>query len=84
MKYTVVGDIVVTAQRLESLDDSEHDFEKMPCRILITERTSGYLDDGFSRHEIGEFHVKGKDEPVTVYQVTGGEQEASRPVTEVD
>jgi adenylate cyclase len=84
LKYTVVGDIVVTAQRLESLDDSEHDFEKMPCRILITERTSGYLDEGFSRHKIGEFHVKGKDEPVTVYQVTGGEQEASRPVTEVD
>jgi class 3 adenylate cyclase len=52
--------------------------------MLITERTNEYLEDRFSRHKISEFHVKGKDEPVTVYHVTDGEQEASRPVTGVD
>ena len=83
LKYTPVGDIVVTAQRLESLDDSQYDFEKRPCRILITERTHQYLDDRFQRQKIGEFQVKGKDEPVTVYHVTGAQQGAAGPVTEV-
>ena len=71
LKYTVVGDIVVAAQRLEALDHSEHDFERMPCRILITEQTSRYLDDTFLTHRIGDFQLKGKDEPVTVYRVRG-------------
>ncbi len=84
LKYTAVGDIVVTAQRLESLDDSQYDFEKRPCRILITERTSEYLDDRFQRNKLGEFRVKGKDEPVTVYHVTGARQHAAAPETEVN
>ncbi|MGH2901242.1 MAG: adenylate/guanylate cyclase domain-containing protein, partial [Solirubrobacteraceae bacterium] len=37
LKYTVVGDAVVVAQRLEALDGVEHDFDASPCRVLVSE-----------------------------------------------
>ncbi|MFQ5417745.1 MAG: CHASE2 domain-containing protein [Myxococcota bacterium] len=73
LKYGVVGDAVVTAQRLESLglDRVEHDFEKQPSRILINEETRNQLDWTFHTERVGDFKVKGKNEPVTVYRVLG-------------
>jgi adenylate cyclase len=73
LKYGVVGDAVVTAQRLESLgvDRIEHDFEAQPSRILISEETRGLLDASFETEGVGAFVVKGKNEPVTVYRVLG-------------
>jgi adenylate cyclase len=73
LKYGVVGDAVVTAQRLESLslDRVEHDFEKQPSRILISEETRVLLDPIFHTEEAGDFVVKGKNEPVIVSRVLG-------------
>lgn len=73
LKYGVVGDAVVTAQRLESLglDRVEHDFEKQPSRILISQETRDQIDSGFLTEPIGEFALKGKNEPVIVYRVLG-------------
>jgi adenylate cyclase len=73
LKYGVVGDAVVTAQRLESLslDRVEHDFEKQPSRILISEETRVLLDPIFHTEKAGEFVVKGKNEPVIVSRVLG-------------
>jgi len=73
LKYGVVGNAVVTAQRLESLslERVEHDFEKQPARILINEETRAQLDETFRTEPVGEFVVKGKNEPVIVSRVLG-------------
>jgi adenylate cyclase len=71
LKYSIVGDVVVTAQRLESLDDSEHDFAKEPIRILISEQTRSYIGHAFDTREQGESLLKGRAEPVMVYRVMG-------------
>jgi len=73
LKYGVVGDAVVTAQRLESLgtDRVEHEFEKQPARILISDETRAQLDPTFETECVGEFIVKGKHRPVTVHRVLG-------------
>ena len=73
IKYSVVGDAVVTAQRLESLDDSRHAFAEDPCRILINEATHRCLDSTFVVEEQGEFLLKGKQMPIAVYRVLGRE-----------
>ncbi|HXK21774.1 MAG TPA: adenylate/guanylate cyclase domain-containing protein [Myxococcota bacterium] len=78
IKYSVVGDAVVTAQRLEGLDDSRHAFDQDPCRILINEATHRCLDSSFTVEEQGEFMLKGKQTPVTVYRVLGRAEPATR------
>ncbi len=71
LKYSVVGDVVVTAQRLESLGALEHDFKARPCRILTSAQTREHVSDTFRMREAGEFVLKGKAEPVAVYEVLG-------------
>jgi adenylate cyclase len=71
LKYGVVGDVVVTAQRLEGLGYADHDFEAQPCRILISAQTREHVADSFRIREAGDFVLKGKAEPVAVYRVFG-------------
>jgi adenylate cyclase len=74
-KYTVVGEAVVTAQRLESTDKVEHDFEREPCRILLSEKTYSLLGGSFLGEQeskghfesVGEIALKGKAAQVGVY-----------------
>jgi adenylate cyclase len=77
LKYTVVGDVVITAQRLESTDRVAHDFEHTPCRILISEATRRHLDGGFRCEPQGVVPLKGKQEEVAVYSVLGIDAAAS-------
>jgi adenylate cyclase len=69
LKYTVVGDAVITAQRLEGTDRVAHDFESEPCRILISAATQHHLDESFRCEAQGFVTLKGKDEKVAVYRV---------------
>jgi adenylate cyclase len=73
LKYAVVGDSVVTAQRLESigLDRVQHDFDESPARILISESTFTLIDPAFQIEPVGSFLVKGKTQPVEVHRVIG-------------
>jgi adenylate cyclase len=71
LKYTVVGASVVVAQRLESLDEVEHDFDASPCRILVSAETVRHLGDAFRLEPLGPRALKGKDEPVSVFRVLG-------------
>lgn len=71
LKYTIVGDIVNVAARLESLDASQHDFEKRPCRILIAEQTRARLGERFQTRDMGWISVKGRAAQVRVHEVLG-------------
>jgi adenylate cyclase len=71
LKYSIVGDVVVTAQRVESLDDTEHDFEREPTRILIAEATRDQVALAFEIREHAAVILKGRSEPENIYRVVG-------------
>ena len=71
LKYTVVGDVVVVAQRLEGTRDVEHDFDASPCRILASKSTRERLGDHFATEPIGGLALAGLSEPVEAVRVLG-------------
>ncbi len=73
LEYTVIGDTVNTASRLESFDKDflAPDPQANPCRILIGESTLVYLSDQFATEWAGEVTVKGKERPLSVHHVRG-------------
>ncbi|MBD2041067.1 CHASE2 domain-containing protein [Microcoleus sp. FACHB-672] len=64
--YTIIGDTVNIASRLESFDKS---IDGGICRILIAEETCQYTQDKFATELIGTVLLKGREQPVKVYQV---------------
>lgn len=79
MEYTVIGDTVNTASRLESfkLAPGEAPPEALAeeqdgaCRILAGDATVRLLGERFVVSRVGEVRLKGKDEPVLVYSLIG-------------
>ena len=71
MEYTVLGDTVNTASRLESFDKDFVGRESANgcCRILIGESTCKLLDNRLHISLVGTLSLPGKAEKVTVYQV---------------
>lgn len=73
MKYTTVGDTVNTAARLESYDKA--DFRSgdamSACRILVAASTLKYVGSEYCLLHVGELSLRGKDEKVDVFQLTG-------------
>ncbi len=61
LDYTVIGDVVNTAQRLQSIGKAG--------QILITEASYQKVRESFNCNKIGEFELKNKALPVTVYEV---------------
>jgi adenylate cyclase len=73
LEYTVLGDTVNTASRLESFDKevfAPHTTGS-PCRILIGEATFHSIGKTFQTHKVGEVHLKGKEATITIYRVLG-------------
>jgi len=61
LDYTVIGDAVNVAQRLQSVGE--------PGQILITQSAFEKIEESFKCEKIGEFRLKNKSNPVTVYNV---------------
>jgi len=64
--YTIIGDSVNVAARLESYEKS---IEGGICRILIGETTYQYIQGKFSTKMLGSALLKGRGKPVNIFQV---------------
>lgn len=71
MEYTIYGDTVNIASRLENYakESADLDFEKRPCRVLIGDATLKCLDNSFLTERVGEVALKGKENKVEVFRV---------------
>ncbi len=63
--YTVIGDTVNLASRLESMN------KETKTSILFSESTASGLDGSIPIEEVGFVKVRGKEKPVKVYTVPG-------------
>jgi class 3 adenylate cyclase len=59
--YTILGDAVNVASRLESLT-REH-----PCHLIFSENVKNSLKQPWKIVELGQCYPKGKEEPVNIY-----------------
>ena len=62
LSYTVIGDMVNVAARLQN--------EARAGEVLITEETFRLVERHVESEELGSMHVKGRSAPVTMYKVT--------------
>jgi adenylate cyclase len=65
MSYTVIGDAVNLGSRLESLN------KDYGTRIIISDATRAALPDRYVLRPLGEVVVKGKTQPVVIFEVVG-------------
>jgi adenylate cyclase len=70
MEYTVIGDTVNIASRLESFDkETEKPTFENPCRILVGESTWDYVQANYQTKLVGEFQLKGKNKRLNIYKI---------------
>ena len=79
LEYTVIGDTVNTASRLESFDKylAPPDVTANDCRILIGQTTQDLLDCGFLTRHIGKLPLTGMTKELGIYGVIGYDPSAS-------
>jgi len=63
LDYTVIGDTVNTAQRLQSV--------AVPDQILISKSAYEKIKESFNCRKVGEVSLKNKANPVNIYEVIG-------------
>ncbi len=67
LEYTVLGDTVNTAARLESYDKTKPDDNDY--RILIGDTTLSQLNNLFAAEHVGKVALKGKSEKIDIYRL---------------
>ena len=70
LEYSVIGDTVNTASRLESFGGNEL-IVPCACRVLISEATRELIGGAFESKSVGDVPLKGKAEKFRAYQVMG-------------
>jgi len=65
VKYTVIGDVVNVTARLEGVN------KELGTTLLLTEEARVAIGDGVETRYRGEVPVKGRAEPLRVYELTG-------------
>ncbi len=73
MDYTVIGDAVNLSSRLEQLT------KEYGCDIILSEFTYSLCRDRISVRELDKVRVKGKNQPVGIYELL---QSSSEPIDE--
>jgi len=78
LAWTVMGDNVNLASRLEGLT------KQYCCRVIISEGTYAQVSHRFVAREVDKIRVKGKNKPVTIYELlaTAAEQTSYAPLLE--
>ncbi|MGH1574935.1 adenylate/guanylate cyclase domain-containing protein [Methylobacterium sp. P31] len=71
MSYTVMGDAVILASRLESLN------KIYGTRVLIADRTADMAHDAFACREVDRVVVYGHEAQTTIYELLGKAGELS-------
>ena len=61
LDYTVIGDVVNTAQRFESTAE--------PGQIIISENSHEKIKESFKCNKVGEVSLKNKSKPLVIYEV---------------
>jgi adenylate cyclase len=81
LAYSVIGDTVNTASRLESIDkEGVMTSGEKECRILIGALTYKYSRDRFPARHVGTVNLKGKAETTEVYNVLDSESEPEQDI----
>ena len=75
MSYTVIGDAVNLGSRLESLN------KQYGTRIIISEATRDRLSGRYRFRPLGDVVVKGKTQPVAIFEVVGRGDPTGRTLT---
>ncbi len=73
VNYTVVGDVVNVAERLEELARSAaRTIEGEDVSVLLGARTAAALGQEFPLIPLGDFELRGRREPLTIFQLQVG------------
>jgi adenylate cyclase len=72
LAWTVMGDNVNLASRLEGMS------KEYRCPVIISENTYRQVSSQFACRELDKIRVKGKTQPVTIYELLAPMEERSR------